>query len=149
MWLLLNQVFDIFMSLFWHKTEKSMTKKRYQEVLGKSYFFSTPTFLFYRFREGVQEGYVRKKGMVNAPGILFIFLFFRNSLYHPWPPYQQSAARWGNSRGNFLLLYFYKFNFKIIYLNVLSKFSQNSKTFKLKKVEKIFKKFWVNFTLSF
>ncbi len=51
-------------------------KKHYQEVLAilksiteKRYCFFRTTFLFYRFREGVQEGYVKKEGIVDTRGI--------------------------------------------------------------------------------
>ncbi len=53
-------------------------KKRNKEALAllksvtrKRFLFLTPAFLFSRSREGAQEGYVRKEGMVDAPGIFF------------------------------------------------------------------------------
>ncbi len=82
------QIFLTFSCLY-AGTQPKKVLPRSVSFIEKRYLFFTPAFLFNRFGEGVQEGYVGQDGMVDAPG----HFFFRNSLYHPWPPHQQHSAQ--------------------------------------------------------
>ncbi len=108
-----NFLFDKFLTIFfltflclYPGTQQKKVLPRSISITIKCYFPPPTTFLFSQFREGVQEGYVRKEGMVDA--ILYII---------PGHPFSRTQRGWVTLGGIFSGLYFYKFNFKIIYWN--------------------------------
>ncbi len=139
-------------SCLYSGTQPKKVLPRSVTVTEKCAFFFRPTFLIYRFREGVQEGYVRKEFIVDALVIFFLFILFRNSLYPPWPLHQQSSARWGNSRRYFLSFIFLQIQFQYNLLKFwvnFSKFEKNANWKSRENLKEVLGKFYFKFLIEF